>query len=101
MGRRSYALEELTAEIASAIMAGETSVPMSQDPAHLQSHASYLRGWVKAIENDPMAIFMAAKNADRICEYMLGLELQAKKEKPLEELSFERDQTTGYRSLAP
>lgn len=73
-GDEAYALEELTAEISSAIMAGETGVPMSQDPAHVQSHASYLRSWVKAITNDPMAIFTAAKNADRICEYMLGLE---------------------------
>ena len=75
-GDSAYALEELTAEIASAILASETGVPMSQDPKHVQSHASYLRSWIKAIQNDPMAIFTAAKNADRICEYMLGLERQ-------------------------
>jgi antirestriction protein ArdC len=73
-GDEAYALEELTAEISSAILASETGVPMSHDPAHLASHAGYLRGWIKAIERDPMAIFTAAKNADRICEYMLGLE---------------------------
>lgn len=73
-GDSAYALEELTAEISSAILACETGVPMSQSPAHVQSHASYLSSWIKAIENDPMAIFTAAKNADRICEYMLGLE---------------------------
>ena len=75
-GDEAYALEELTAEISSAILAGETGVPMSQDTIHIQSHAGYLRGWVKAINNDPLAIFTAAKNADRICEYMLGLERQ-------------------------
>jgi len=75
-GDSAYALEELTAEISSAMLSAETGVPMSQDPAHLQNHASYLRGWIKAIESDPMAIFTAAKNADRICEYMLGLERQ-------------------------
>jgi antirestriction protein ArdC len=75
-GDSAYALEELTAEIASAILASETGVPMSQDPKHVQAHGSYLRSWIKAIENDPMAIFTAAKNADRICEYMLGLERQ-------------------------
>lgn len=73
-GDSAYALEELTAEISSAILAGETGVPMSRDAKHIQSHAGYLRGWIKAIETDPMAIFTAAKNADRICEYMLGLE---------------------------
>lgn len=75
-GDSAYALEELTAEIASAILASETGVPMCQDPKHIQSHASYLSSWIKAIQNDPMAIFTAAKNADRICEYMLGLERQ-------------------------
>ncbi|RQO58498.1 hypothetical protein DBR47_12360 [Paucibacter sp. KBW04] len=72
-GDSAYALEELTAEIASAILASETGVPMSQDPKHVQSHASYLRCWIKAIQNDPQAVFTAAKNADRICEYLLGL----------------------------
>ena len=52
---------------------------MCQDPKHLQAHGSYLRSWIKAIENDPMAIFTAAKNADRIVEYMLGLEHQRAK----------------------
>ncbi len=75
-GDSAYALEELTAEIASAILASETGVPMCQDTKHIQAHGSYLRSWIKAIENDPMAIFTAAKNADRICEYMLGLERQ-------------------------
>ena len=70
----AYAMEELTAQIGSAVLAAETGVPMSQDAAHLQAHASYLRGWIKAIESDPMAIFTAAKQADRIADYMAGLQ---------------------------
>lgn len=73
-GDEAYALEELTAQIGSAVLAAETGVPMSQDPAHLQAHASYLRVWIKAIESDPMAIFTAAKNADRISDFMLCLQ---------------------------
>jgi antirestriction protein ArdC len=73
-GDAAYSLEELTAEISSAILAGETGVPMSRDPGHVQNHASYLRSWIKAIENDSMAIFTAAKNADMIVEYLIGLE---------------------------
>ncbi len=73
-GDEAYAMEELTAQIGSAVLAAETGVPMSQDAAHLQAHASYLRGWIKAIESDPMAIFTAAKQADRIADYMAGLQ---------------------------
>ena len=72
-GDAAYSLEELRAEICSAILAAETGVPMSQDADHIGRHASYLNSWVKVIGNDPMVIFSAAKDADRMASYMLGL----------------------------
>lgn len=77
-GDSAYALEELTAEIGAAILSSETGVARSSElaAAHLKDHAKYLRGWIKAIEKDPMAIFTAAKNAEKISEYVLGLERQ-------------------------
>lgn len=77
-GDSAYGLEELTAEIGAAILASETGVARSAElaAAHLEDHAKYLRGWIKAIERDPMAIFTAAKNAEKISEYVLGLERQ-------------------------
>lgn len=72
-GDEAYSLEELRAEICSAILAAETGVPMSQDADHIGRHASYLNSWLKAIGNDPMAIFSAAKDAHRMAAYMLGL----------------------------
>ena len=71
-GDQAYALEELRAEICSAILASETGVPMSA--ASIANHASYLSSWVKAIEGDPMAIFTAAKDAELMAEYLLALE---------------------------
>ena len=78
-GDAAYALEELTAEIGAAILASETGVARSPELAasHLEDHAKYLRDWIKAIERDPMAIFTAARNAEKISEYVLGLERQA------------------------
>ncbi len=78
-GDEAYALEELRAEICSAILASETEVPMSA--ASIANHAAYLSSWVKAIEGDPMAIFTAAKDADLMAEYLLGLEAQLRAEK--------------------
>ena len=60
----------------SAILAAETGVPMSQDADHIKQHASYLNSWVKAISNDPMAIFSAAKDADRMASYLMDLSQQ-------------------------
>ncbi|QJE02509.1 DUF1738 domain-containing protein [Massilia forsythiae] len=73
-GDDAYAVEELRAEICSAILAAETGVPVSQ--AHIDNHAAYLRHWVKVVAADPMAIFSAAKDADLMAAYMLGLEKQ-------------------------
>lgn len=77
-GDSAYALEELTAEIGAAILSSETGVARSPEvaAAHLEDHAKYLRSWVTAIEKDPMAVFTAAKNAEKISEYVLGLERQ-------------------------
>lgn len=74
-GDEAYAVEELRAEICSAILAAETGVPISQ--AHIVNHAAYLNSWIKAIKRDPMALFSAAKDAERMADYMLGLEKQA------------------------
>ena len=73
-GDEAYSLEELRAEIASAIMASETGIPNAQDAEHIRNHASYTNSWIKAISNDPMAIFSAAKDAEKMASYMLGLE---------------------------
>lgn len=71
MGDEAYAIEELRAEICSAIMSAETGVPTTQ--SHIDNHASYLRSWIKAVASDPMVIFSAAKDAELMAEYMLVL----------------------------
>ncbi len=73
-GDEAYAVEELRAEICSAIMAAETGVPMGQ--AHIDNHRAYLQHWCRVVSADPMAIFSAAKDAELMAEYMLGLEKQ-------------------------
>lgn len=87
-GDEAYALEELRAEICSAIMAAETGVPMSQ--AHIDNHAAYLNSWIKAISNNPMALFSAAKDAELMSAYML--ELAAKRQAGLTH----KDWVEGY-----
>lgn len=73
-GDEAYAVEELRAEICSAILAAETGVPMSQ--AHIDNHAAYLQSWLKVVAADPMAIFSAARDAEHMAGYMLDLEKQ-------------------------
>jgi antirestriction protein ArdC len=77
-GDSAYALEELTAEIASAILSDSTGLSARCSPesmkAHVENHSAYLRSWIKAIERDPMAVFSAAKDAEAMAEYVLEQE---------------------------
>lgn len=68
-GSEGYAKEELRAEIASMILGDELGI--GHDPAR---HASYVQSWIKVLQNDPMEIFRAASDAEKIQTFVLGLE---------------------------
>lgn len=68
-GSEGYAKEELRAEIASMIMGDELGI--GHDPAQ---HAAYVGSWIKVLQNDPLEIFRAAADAEKIQDYVLGLE---------------------------
>ena len=68
-GSEGYAKEELRAEIASMILGDELGI--GHDPSQ---HAAYVGSWIKALKNDPMEIFRAAADAEKIQNYVLGLE---------------------------
>jgi antirestriction protein ArdC/phage/plasmid primase-like uncharacterized protein len=68
-GSEAYAREELRAEIASMIMGDELGI--GHDPGQ---HAAYVGSWIAAIKEDPLEIFRAAADAEKIQDYVLGLE---------------------------
>lgn len=76
-GDEAYAMEELTAKIASAILASETGVPMASGKAYLDNHPLGLSATPdpRALP-EPMAIVTAAKGAANIATYVLGLARQ-------------------------
>ncbi|EWS66578.1 DNA primase TraC [Hydrogenophaga sp. T4] len=68
-GSEGYAKEELRAEIASMILGDELGI--GRDPGQ---HAAYVGSWVKALEDDPLEIFRAAADAEKIQGYVLAFE---------------------------
>ena len=68
-GSEGYAKEELRAEIASLMIGDQLGI--GHDPGQ---HAAYLNSWVKAVQDDPKEILRAARDADRIAEYVLAYE---------------------------
>ncbi|MGJ0637228.1 zincin-like metallopeptidase domain-containing protein [Xenorhabdus bovienii] len=68
-GSEMYAKEELRAEIASMILGDELGI--GHDP---EQHVSYVGSWIKVLQNDPLEIFRAAADAEKIQSYVLSLE---------------------------
>ena len=68
-GSEAYAKEELRAEIASMILGDELGI--GHDPGQ---HASYVKSWVKVLENDPMEIVRAAADAEKIQRFIMSFE---------------------------
>lgn len=68
-GSEAYAKEELRAEIASMILGAE--IGLGHDPGQ---HVAYVASWIKALKEDPMEIFRAAADAEKIQDYVLAFE---------------------------
>lgn len=65
----SYAAEELVAEIGAAYLCADLGV--SNDPR--PDHAAYVAHWLKALKDDPRAIFTASRLADKAATYLHDL----------------------------
>ena len=66
-GDAAYALEELVAELASAFIGGHIGLPAD----HLEDHASYIGGWLKALGDNPSAFLTGASKAQAAADWVL------------------------------
>lgn len=70
-GSEGYAREELRAEIASMLLGHELGI--GHDPGQ---HVAYVASWIKILEEDPLEIFRAAADAEKIQDYVLEFSRQ-------------------------
>ncbi len=68
-GSEGYAKEELRAEIASMILGDELGI--GHDPGQ---HAAYVASWIKVLQDDPLEVFRASAEAEKIQDFVLTLE---------------------------
>jgi antirestriction protein ArdC len=66
-GSEAYAMEELVAELSSAILGAELGLPVD----HLDHHASYLASWLKVLKADSRAILAVAAKAEEAASLLL------------------------------
>jgi antirestriction protein ArdC len=68
-GSESYSKEELVAEMAAAFLCGEAGIEVD-----IPQSASYIRSWLKALENDRKLLVSAAAAAQKASDRVLGIE---------------------------
>jgi antirestriction protein ArdC len=73
-GDKSYAMEELVAELGSAFLLAELGIPQSDD---LSNVTAYLADWLKVLENDHYAVFTASSAASKAVEFITGFSRKA------------------------
>jgi antirestriction protein ArdC len=67
-GDKSYAFEELIAELGAAYLCAQLGVT----PIARADHAQYLAGWLAVMKEDKKAIFTAAGQAQRAATYLMA-----------------------------
>lgn len=68
-GSDAYAKEELRAEIASMLLGAELSI--GHDPSQ---HTAYIKSWIQVLEDEPLEIFRASADAEKIVSHLYALE---------------------------
>lgn len=68
-GSPEYAREELRAELASYFLASRLGIPNDTE-----QHAAYVGSWIEALRKDHNEIFRAAKDAEKITEFVLAFQ---------------------------
>lgn len=94
-GSPAYAREELRAEIASWMLSQDLGI--AHDPGQ---HAAYVDSWIQDLKKDPYEIVRAARDAERIKEFVMELDLQQKQEQQKKE-PLERKEEVGLGAIAP
>lgn len=68
-GSEHYAREELRAEIASMLLGAEFGI--GHDPSQ---HTAYVKSWIRILEDEPLEIFRACADAEKIVNHLLTLQ---------------------------
>ena len=84
----AYAKEELVAEMSASFVCGELGIGMTQE--HIENHKSYIKSWIKMLQDDPQVLFDAIQKAETVSEY-IGKISELDKVKETLDLSMDRE----------
>lgn len=67
-GSQTYSKEELVAEIGASLLCGKAGIRQGT----LANSAAYLKGWMSRLRNDKKLFIIAAAQAEKAADYILG-----------------------------
>ena len=70
-GSERYSREELIAELGAAFVSNEAEI---LDRVRFENSATYLASWIAKLENDPRMIVLAASQAQRGADFIMGIQ---------------------------
>ena len=68
-GNEDYSREELVAEIGSAMLCNRTGIEVEKA---FRNSVAYIKGWLKALKDDPKMIVWAAGRAEKAAKFILN-----------------------------
>ena len=72
-GSTTYSKEELVAELGAAILCGQCGI---SNESLEENTVAYLRGWIKALKDDPELAVAAGGQAQRAVDFILGTKFE-------------------------
>lgn len=99
-GTEAYAKEELRAEIASCFLASDIGFNSEKNDEHNRNHVAYIQSWIKIIEDKPMELMTAIKDAEVITTYLKekGKYAEIFEQKTMDNLEIEKaEENTPYK----
>ena len=75
-GSETYSLEELVAEIGSAMLCEHAGITEMT----IKNSTAYIQAWLKQLQNNKNWIFIAAGKAQKAVDYVLGIKLEEESE---------------------
>ena len=82
-GDEGYAMEELVAELGAAFL----SADLDLTPEVREDHAAYIDSWLTVLKKDKRAIFTAAAHAQRVADFLHGLQPNPEPEQRPEQIA--------------
>jgi antirestriction protein ArdC len=79
-GDEDYSKEELIAEMGASMLAGQTGIFTET----MENSASYIQSWLKNLKNDKTLVVQAAQQAQKACDYILGVSYKDNESKKTE-----------------